>query len=140
MRTVLSLFLALVVGCDIPDDGNLESGGGDGDTSDTNDTNDTNDTGNGTCEPVTSGTDWAWKGGCPRMRTPCDIVVTECSLAIDYEADGGMDMDMPHAATVVGSTVTFADDNSVTGCVGTVQNADSIEGTCDGGCDFTLTR
>ncbi len=136
MRYLLAPFLALNFGC----------GGADGDSTDPgsdradsgSDTGDTNDT--ATCEAVSSGTDWAWNGDCPRMRTPCDIVVTECSFEIDYEADGGMDMDMPHSATVVGSTVTFGDDNSVTGCTGTVLNADSIEGTCDSGCEFTLSR
>jgi hypothetical protein len=74
------------------------------------------------------------------MRTPCDLVVTECSLAIDYAADGGMTMGMPYAGTVTGSTITFDDGDEVTGCVGTIEDADSVSGSCSGGCTFTLRR
>lgn len=92
------------------------------------------------CVTVNSGTNWAWNGECPQMKTKCDIVVTECTLAIDYEADGGMTMDMPYGGVIVGDVVTFNDDNGVTGCVGTVIDADTIEGTCASGCTFDLTR
>jgi hypothetical protein len=92
------------------------------------------------CAEVTAGTDWAWSGQCPQMRTPCDIEVDGCSLTIDYEADGGMTMGMPYSATVEGDTITFADDNSVEGCTGTVLDADEIEGSCKGGCTYTLKR
>jgi len=93
-----------------------------------------------TCDPMTSGDDWAWLGECPQMRTPCDIVVDGCSLTIDYSADGGMTMGMPYSATIEGSTVTFSDDNSVSGCVGTLESADKVTGTCSNGCTFTLRR
>lgn len=92
------------------------------------------------CSELSSGTDWAWNGECPQMPTPCDIVVTGCSLVIDYEADGGMTMDMPYSGSIAGDTVTFADDNGLTGCVGTILDADHVEGTCDGGCTFQLRR
>ncbi len=97
------------------------------------------DTNTAACSTVNSGDNWAWNGECPQMKTPCDLVVTGCEIAIDYTADGGMTMDMPKNGTVAGDTVTF-DDNGVSGCVGTVLSADEIEGTCDGGCTFTLKR
>lgn len=92
------------------------------------------------CATVNAGDDWAWDGGCPMMPTPVVIAVSGCDLTLDYDAVGGMTMGMPYSGTVSGTTVTFADDDSVTGCVGTVESADSISGTCDGGCDFTLAR
>lgn len=105
----------------------------------TTDTSTNGDTG-AACSVLNSGTDWAWLGECPQMRTPMDLVVTGCSLAIDYDADGGMTMGMPYAGTVSGSTVTFDAGDSVTGCTGTVVSADRIEGSCDGGCTYTLRR
>ena len=93
-----------------------------------------------TCDAMSSGDDWYWTGECPQMRTPCDIVVVGCSLSIDYSADGGMTMGMPYEATIEGSTVTFADGDSVAGCVGSLEDADTMTGTCDGGCTFTLRR
>lgn len=101
---------------------------------------DTADTDAAPCATLASGDDWAWQGECPQMRTPCDIVVTECALAIDYAADGGMTMGMPYAGTIDGTTITFEDGDSVTGCVGTIEDADTVSGTCDGGCTFTLKR
>ena len=74
------------------------------------------------------------------MRTPCDIVVDGCSFTIDYEADGGMTMGMPTGGTIEGDTVTFTEDNGVTGCTETIIDADTVEGTCDGGCTYTLSR
>lgn len=94
----------------------------------------------GACSALSSGDDWAWNGECPQMRTPCDIVVDGCSLTIDYEADGGMTMGMPYEGTIEGDTITFADGGSVNGCVGTIETADKVSGTCDGGCTFTLRR
>ena len=109
-----------------------DSGRGDSDDSDTG-------TG-GACAVLSSGDDWYWKGECPQMRTPCDIVVDGCSLTIDYSADGGMTMGMPYEATIEGDTITFADGDTVTGCVGTIEDADTVSGTCDGGCTFELQR
>lgn len=98
------------------------------------------DTDPGSCDPMSSGNDWAWSGQCPGMVTPCDITVDGCAVTIDYSADGGMTMGMPYSATISGSTVTFADDNTKSGCVGTLDDPDTITGTCDGGCTFTLSR
>ncbi len=92
------------------------------------------------CATLNSGDDWDFNGECPQMRTPCDIVVDGCSLTIDYAADGGMTMGMPYEGTIEGDTITFADGDSVTGCVGTIEDADTVSGTCDGGCTFTLRR
>ena len=92
------------------------------------------------CSTLSSGEDWVWNGECPQMRTPCDIVVEECALTIDYSADGGMTMGMPYTATIDGDTITFEDGDSITGCVGTIEDADTVSGTCDGGCTFTLRR
>lgn len=116
-----------------------------GDTSDTSsdtsaDTSSDTSSDTASCSELSSGTDWAWTGECPQMPTPCDIVVTGCSLTIDYAADGGMTMGMPYAGTIEGDTVTFADDNGVTGCVGTILDADHVEGTCGDGCTFELAR
>jgi len=116
-------------------------GGDDTKTDDTAPVDDTSgETDTPACAEVASGDDWAWTGECPQMRTPCDIVVTECELVIDYDADGGMTMGMPHGGAAAGDTVTFTDDSTVTGCVGTILSADEIEGTCDDGCTFTLRR
>ncbi len=92
------------------------------------------------CETVNEGDDWAWSGDCPGMTTPVVITVDECELTLDYEAVGGMTMGMPYSGTVEGDVVTFANDNSVKDCVGTVAKADKITGTCKGGCEFTLRR
>lgn len=90
------------------------------------------------CDPVNAGADWAWRGSCPGMLTPCTVQVTGCLLAIGYP--GGMTMGMPTAGEVAGSGVTFNAANGVSGCAGTVTDPDLMEGTCDGGCGFTLTR
>lgn len=92
------------------------------------------------CVDITAGDDWAWTGECPQMYTPCDIVVKECSFTIDYEADGGMTMGMPFGGVIDGDVVTFNDDSGLSGCVGTVIDADTIEGSCGIGCTFTLSR
>ncbi len=92
------------------------------------------------CVTVNSGTDWRWNGECPQMPTPCDIVVDACTLTIDYTADGGMTMDMPTGGTIAGDTITFNAENGISGCVGIVEDADTISGGCDGGCTFTLRR
>lgn len=92
------------------------------------------------CATITPGDDWAWEGRCPRMTTPVAITVDECTLTLDYASVGGMTMGMPYSATIEEDAVTFGDGDSVTGCVGTVISADSIEGTCDGPCTFTLSR
>ncbi|MBM4364807.1 MAG: hypothetical protein FJ102_01220 [Deltaproteobacteria bacterium] len=137
MRLLPALFaVACVTGGDTKDSTDTAGGTDTGDTADSGDTNDTEPT----CATVESGDNWAWDGECPQMKTPCDIVVTECSLAIDYEADGGMTMGMPFSGTIEGDTITFANDNGVDDCVGTVIAADEIEGTCKGGCTFTLRR
>lgn len=98
------------------------------------------DGGAGQCDPMRSGTDWAWDGQCPMMVTPCDIVVDGCSLTIDYEADGGMTMGMPYTGTISGDQISFEDGDSVDGCTGTLIDPDTVEGSCAGGCTFTLTR
>ena len=122
------------------------AGAGDADTdsdSDTDtDTNTDTDTDTDTgpaCSTVNSGDDWAWSGECPQMRTPVAITVEACTMTLDYDSVGGMTMGMPYSATIEGDQITFADDNSVDGCVGTVETADKITGTCSG-CEFTLRR
>ena len=111
---------------------------------DTADVADTADSGGGdtapACVTVTPGEDWGWRGECPGMGTPVAILVDGCHLTLDYDAVGGMTMGMPRSGDLVGDAVTFADDNSVKGCTGTVLDADSIEGTCGDGCTYTLKR
>lgn len=139
---MLTLLLLLACTGDTKTDDTSDNTGDDSaDTSqDTGDT-DTGDTDTGpTCATLNSGDDWSFNGECPQMRTPCDIVVDGCSLTIDYAADGGMTMGMPYEGTIEGDTITFADGDSVTGCVGTIEDADTVSGTCDGGCSFTLRR
>jgi hypothetical protein len=121
------LLLAACTGTKVADD---TSGSGDTDTDTDTDTAPA-------CSVLDSGDDWAFNGECPQMRTPCEITVTDCSLEIGYSS--GMSMDMPTAGTIEGDTITF-DDNGVSGCVGTIESADSVTGTCDGGCTFTLRR
>ncbi|MBM4389615.1 MAG: hypothetical protein FJ090_00725 [Deltaproteobacteria bacterium] len=135
MRLVVFFLLACFTG-DTTASADTAGGTDTGNTADSGDTNDTEPT----CATVESGDNWAWGGECPQMVTPCDIVVTECALAIDYDADGGMTMGMPFSGTIEGDTVTFANDNGVDDCVGTVIAADEIEGSCKGGCTFTLER
>lgn len=91
------------------------------------------------CATITPGDDWAWDGECPGMTTPVSIAVDGCNLTLDY-GNGGMTMGMPYDATVSGSDVTFGDGDSVTGCTGTVESADKITGSCDGGCTYKLKR
>ena len=74
------------------------------------------------------------------MSTPVVITVDGCQMTLDYDAVGGMTMGMPFSGTIDGETVTFADDNSVDGCVGTVEDADRITGSCADGCTFRLRR
>ena len=113
-------------------------------TADTADTADTGDSGGGdsspACSTVNTGDDWAWSGECPQMTTPVVIAVEGCTMTLDYDAVGGMTMGMPYSATIDGETVTFADDNGVDGCVGTVETADKITGACGDGCTFKLAR
>ncbi len=92
------------------------------------------------CATLTPGTDWAWHGACPQMTTPVDVAVDGCALTLDYTHHDGMTMGMPYAGTVDGDTVTFAAGDTVTGCLGTVVSADRVDGTCDGGCAFSLKR
>lgn len=126
---LIPLLLILACGAEEEDDtaGTAGDGGGDGGATPT-------------CATLDSGDDWAWNGECPQMRTPCDIVVDGCSLSIDYAADGGMTMGMPYSGTISGDTITFADDNQVDGCVGTISDSGAVSGTCADGCTFTLER
>jgi hypothetical protein len=132
-------WLALLLACsDKGDDSNAES---DADTDADADTDTDTDTGP-VCTKLSSATDWTWDGTCPGMLTPCDIVVKDCALTIDYAADGGMTMGMPFSGTIDGKTITFADDNALVGCVGTIKDPDHVEGTCTNGsgCAFLLYR
>lgn len=86
---------------------------------------------------------WQWSGDCPQMITPCDLVCSDGTLTIDYEADGGMTMGMPYSATVEGTNVVFEDGDSVGGCTGVIANDGNILGQCstpNGTCDFLLYR
>ena len=127
--------LLLAIGCGDKDDGT-------DDTQDTQDTLDTQDTSvedsGATCDPMNSGEDWDFRGQCPGMQTPCEILVDGCSLTITYSS--GMTMGMPYAGTIEGSTIHFEDGDSVLGCVGTLEDEDNVTGTCEGGCEFTLRR
>ncbi len=82
--------------------------------------------------------DWVFKGECPQMRTPLVMTVDACEITLDYSGTG-MTMGMPFAGTVDGDQITFDDGDGVTGCVGTVEAADSVTGTCDG-CTFSLVQ
>ena len=126
------ILLSLLIACTgaSPDSGVSDS-------SDAVDTVDTEDTGPA-CTALTTADDWAWKGECPQMTTPCELSVNACAVSITYSS--GMDMNMPYSATVSGDTVTFDDNSTVTGCVGTITGPDTIEGTCGSGCTFTLQR
>ena len=97
------------------------------------------DGGSAECTPINAG-EWAWRGQCPQMTTPVVIAVAGCALTLDYDAVGGMTMGMPYAGTLGIDTVVFEDGDSVDGCVGDILGPDEIEGSCDGGCTFTLNQ
>jgi hypothetical protein len=120
------------------DTGESDTAGSDTGPADSGNDSSGNDT--GACATVNSGDDWAWSGECPQMGTPVVITVTGCSMSLDYDAVGGMTMGMPYTATIEGDTVTFANDNGVDGCVGTVESADKIVGECGDGCTYKLKR
>ena len=130
------LLLACATGGDSSDTAGTDTGDADADT----DTDSDTDTDTSACATVNSGDDWAWSGECPQMNTPVVIAVDGCAMTLDYDAVGGMTMGMPFSGTIDGETVTFADDNSVDGCVGTVEDADRITGSCADGCTFRLRR
>jgi hypothetical protein len=118
------------------DSGNAADGGtADGGTADGG----TADGGSGECTAINDG-NWAWRGECPQMGTPVVIAVDGCALALDYDAVGGMTMGMPYAGTLGVDTVVFDDGDSVGGCVGDILGPDEIEGSCDGGCTYTLEQ
>ncbi|GDX82686.1 hypothetical protein LBMAG42_44970 [Deltaproteobacteria bacterium] len=139
MRFVSLFVVLLAISCaTAADSADTSADTGTGDTAETGDS-----AGEDTapaCETVNEGDDWAWSGDCPQMNTPVVITVNECELTLDYESVGGMTMGMPYSGTVEGDVVTFANDNSVKDCVGTVVKADKITGSCKGGCEFTLRR
>ena len=144
---VLPMLTLLLISCATSGESTDKADSGATDTADTVDTadsgGDTADTSGDTapaCATVNPGEDWAWSGECPQMATPVVITVEGCTLALDYDAVGGMTMGMPYSATIDGDTVTFADDNGVDGCVGTVETADEITGSCADGCTFKLRR
>jgi len=89
------------------------------------------------CDEVTAGDDWAWSGSCIGMTMACEIMRDGCGLTISCS---GMDMGLPESAMVDGSAVMFDDGDDVTGCEGTVEDANTLSGTCDGGCSWTLER
>lgn len=130
--------LALLAACGTePDAGAADSAGLADSASDAGDSaSDTADSAG--CATMSSGDDWAWNGECPQMRTPCEIVVDACNLTIGYSS--GMTMGMPYAGTIDGDTITFEDGDYVAGCVGTLESADRVTGTCADGCTFTLRR
>lgn len=107
-----------------------------GGTSDTDGTADT-DAGSAACDEVAAGDDWAWSGSCIGMTMGCEIVRDGCELTITCS---GMDMGLPESAMVDGSTVMFEDGDDVTGCEGTVEDANTLSGSCDGDCSWTLER
>lgn len=127
------MFSLLLLACSTPADTSTK-----GDTA-TADTADSVDSGPA-CAVVNSGDDWSWSGECPQMGTPVVITVDGCTMTLDYDPVGGMTMGMPYSATIEGDVVTFANDDSVDDCVGTVETADRITGTCEGGCTYKLKR
>lgn len=134
--TLAFLFLACSTGEPATLKDSAADSGGDADTA--GDT--AEDTGGGDeCTPITPGDDWSWTGECPQMTTDVAITIEGCELTLDYDSVGGMTMGMPYSGTIEGDTVTFADDNSVEGCVGIIDNENKITGTCDG-CEFKLRR
>lgn len=126
---LLVLTLPLLVSCWAGSDDDDDSGGADSDSET-----------DPACVEVNSGDDWAWSGECPQMATPVVITVDGCELALDYDAVGGMTMGMPYSGMIDGDQVTFADDNGVEGCSGTVKDADTITGSCGDGCTYKLRR
>lgn len=91
------------------------------------------------CAALNAGDEWAFRGECSQMRTPVALAYEGCAITLDYSATG-MSMGMPYEGVVVDQAVTFGDGDSVTGCAGVIEDADTISGQCDGGCTFTLVR
>jgi hypothetical protein len=104
---------------------------------DSSSTEDTQESDLPACDPMTAGEDWTWEGQCPQMPTPCEVQVEACSIIIGYSS--GMTMDMPRGGEISGNTITFID-SGIAGCVGTLEDADHVTGSCDSGCTFTLYR
>ena len=136
----LALFLyACSVGGDTAKAEDTSSADADTDTDTDTDADADADTGPA-CSTVNSGDDWAWTGDCPGMTTPVAITVEGCEMTLDYDSVGGMTMGMPYSGTIDGDTVTFADDDKVKGCTGTVDTEDKITGSCKDGCTYKLKR
>lgn len=95
------------------------------------------DNGSGTCEQITVGSGWAWSGPCLGMTMACEIAGDGCDFTITCT---GMEMGLPEMASVAGDTITFDDGSEIRGCQGTVTDADTLSGTCEGGCAWTLER
>lgn len=130
----MTLILSLLLACGLEEDDGDESAGLEDSQADDSGADDTAPA----CATVNSGDNWAWNGACPQMRTPCEIEVSGCEMAIAYSS--GMTMGMPYAGAIEGDTITFEDGDYVDGCVGTVVAADEITGTCADGCEFTLRQ
>lgn len=87
------------------------------------------------CERVAQGDGWEWSGACIGMTMGCEIATDGCALTVTCS---GMDMGLPETAIVDGENVVFDDGPSLSGCVGTVEDRNTLSGTCDGGCTWTL--
>lgn len=95
------------------------------------------DTAETTCDEITTGSGWAWSGPCLGMTMACEVEKDGCNYTITCT---GMEMGLPETATVDGSSITFEDGAEIRGCRGTVEDADTLSGTCDGACTWTLER
>jgi hypothetical protein len=51
-----------------------------------------------------------------------------------------MTMGMPYTGTITGDQVDFDNGDSVRGCTGTLEDPDTIAGSCRDGCTFELKR
>lgn len=108
-------------------------GGGATDSSDT----DVDSDATAACADVTAGKGWEWSGSCIGMTMGCKITKTGCDLTVVCT---GMDMGLPESGSIADDVVTFNDGASLSGCSGTVDDPNTITGTCNGDCEWTLAH
>lgn len=97
------------------------------------------------CVSLFTGGGFGFTGTCVTADSALTIDQEGCALTFSY--DEPQDGSFPAGATVVGDQVTVDDSSALAGCTGQVyaECTDTyrmtyIEGTCDDGCTFRLSR
>jgi hypothetical protein len=87
-----------------------------------------------TCPALEAGT-WSGNGSCFGMSMSATLSADGCGFTF---SDWNMAMDVPEGGELDGETFTLTGDGW-TDCTGTA-TATSMEGACDDGCVFEMTR